>query len=377
MTSSIAIVGAGLGGLMLARVLHVHGISSVVYEAEASPEARPQGGLLDIHDHNGQRALIAAGLYDAFRALILPGGQSTRVLDKEGNVLFEQFDDGLGGRPEVSRGALRTLLLESLPADTVQWGRKVADIVPHDDGTHSLYFTDGATTRVSLVVGADGAWSRVRALVTDAVPAYAGFSYVERWLSHVDTDHLACAQAVGRGSFFALSPGKGIMAHREPGGVIHVYIALCQPQAWFADVTSANAQVDVQRIVDEFDGWAHPLQTLITKGDGEPVLRPIHFLPPGLRWPRTAGVTLLGDAAHLMLPFGEGANLALEDGAELGLAIAANADNPEAALSAYEEQMFIRVESAANDAQAMAGILFGDETPGALLHFFNQYKTGS
>jgi 2-polyprenyl-6-methoxyphenol hydroxylase-like FAD-dependent oxidoreductase len=149
MTSSIAIVGAGLGGLMLARVLHVHGISSVVYEAEASPEARPQGGLLDIHDHNGQRALIAAGLYDAFRALILPGGQSTRVLDKEGNVLFEQFDDGLGGRPEVSRGALRTLLLESLPADTVQWGRKVADIVPHDDGTHSLYFTDGATTRVS------------------------------------------------------------------------------------------------------------------------------------------------------------------------------------------------------------------------------------
>ncbi len=149
MTSSIAIVGAGLGGLMLARVLHVHGISSVVYEAEASPEARPQGGLLDIHDHNGQRALIAAGLYDAFRALILPGGQSTRVLDKEGNVLFEQFDDGLGGRPEVSRGALRTLLLESLPADTVQWGRKVADIVPHDDGTHSLYFTDGSSSRAS------------------------------------------------------------------------------------------------------------------------------------------------------------------------------------------------------------------------------------
>nr|WP_228255544.1 FAD-dependent monooxygenase [Klebsiella variicola] len=105
MTSSIAIVGAGLGGLMLARVLHVHGISSVVYEAEASPEARPQGGLLDIHDHNGQRALIAAGLYDAFRALILPGGQSTRVLDKAGNVLFEQFDDGLDGRPEVSLAA--------------------------------------------------------------------------------------------------------------------------------------------------------------------------------------------------------------------------------------------------------------------------------
>ncbi|MDP0983988.1 FAD-dependent monooxygenase, partial [Klebsiella variicola] len=79
--------------------------------------------------------------YDAFRALILPGGQSTPVLDKAGTVLFEPFDDGLGGRPEVSRGARRTLLLESIPEDTVLWCRKVADIVPHDDGKHILYFT--------------------------------------------------------------------------------------------------------------------------------------------------------------------------------------------------------------------------------------------
>ncbi|WP_231993264.1 NAD(P)/FAD-dependent oxidoreductase [Mitsuaria sp. 7] len=119
MTRTIAIVGAGLGGLMLARVLHVHGIASTVYEAETSPTARTQGGMLDIHDDSGQIALKAARLHDAFVRLIHPGGQASRVLDATGAVLLDQPDDGNGGRPEVRRGELRRLLLDSLPADTV------------------------------------------------------------------------------------------------------------------------------------------------------------------------------------------------------------------------------------------------------------------
>ena len=180
MSTPVTIVGAGLGGLTLARVLHVHGIPATVYEAEASPTARAQGGMLDIHDYNGQVALAAAGLMDEFRAIVLPGRESMRVVDRDGTVLYDRADDGSGASPEVQRAGLRQMLLDSLPAGSVRWGHRVSGVRALGEGRHEVTFADGSTAETSLLVGADGAWSRVRPLLTDVAPEWAGRQLVDR-----------------------------------------------------------------------------------------------------------------------------------------------------------------------------------------------------
>ncbi|MFH9725457.1 FAD-dependent oxidoreductase [Streptomyces sp. NPDC017254] len=347
MNTPVTIIGAGLGGLTLARVLHVHGISATVYEAESSPSARAQGGMLDIHDYNGQLALKAAGLMDEFHAIVLEGRQATRVIDPDGTVLLDKADDGTGGRPEVQRAELRQILLASLPAGTVRWGHKVRSTRALGSGRHEVTFTDGGTVATGLLVGADGAWSRVRPLLSTATPEYTGTSFVETYLFHADTRHPAAARAVGGGMLIVPSPGREIFAHRESGDTLHTYVMLARTQDWFAAVDFTDAAEATARIAREFDGWAPELRALITDGDTAPVLRPHYALPTEHRWDRVPGVTLVGDAAHLAAPNGEGANLAMLDGAELGQALAAHPDDIEAALTAYEQDMFPRSSEAA------------------------------
>ena len=368
MSTPLAIIGAGLGGLTLARVLHVHGVPVTVYEAEPSAVARTQGGMLDIHDDTGQPALQAADLIEEFRDLIVEGAEASRVLAPDGTVLLDEPDDGTGGRPEVQRGDLRQLLLDSLPAGVIRWGHKVTQIRPLDQGRHEMRFADGTTVVTDMLVGADGAWSRVRPLLSDATPAYVGISFVETYLFDADTRHPAAAKAVGGGSLFALAPGKAILAHRESGGTLHTYVALSTPQDWLAGIDFTDPAAATAQVAQEFDGWAPELTALITDSDTPAVPRTINALPIGLRWDRVAGVTLLGDAAHLMSPFaGEGANLAMYDGAELGKALAAHPDDVETALAAYERALFPRGAAAAAESARNHGLMFGDDTPHRLI----------
>ncbi|MFF4896572.1 FAD-dependent oxidoreductase [Streptomyces sp. NPDC001068] len=370
----VAVVGAGLGGLVLARVLQVHGVEAALFELDASDAARTQGGMLDIHDDSGQVALRAAGLYEGFLARVHTGGQATRVLDRDGRVRFEAPDDGTGGRPEIDRGDLRRLLVGSLAEGVIRWGSKVTGARPLGDGRHEVTLAGGGSFTTDLLVGADGAWSRVRALLSDASPAYTGVSFVETDLPDADVRHPVSAEVVGGGMLFALGAGQGFLAHRESDGGLHVYTAVRAPEEWLDGIDFTDTEAAKRAVLRRFDGWDKSLRALVAEAEGALVPRRIHALPVGHRWERVPGVTLLGDAVHLMSPFaGEGANLALIDGAELGLALVAHPGDTEAALAAYEERMFARAERSAAESAASGAMLFGADAPQGLVDMFTAH----
>ncbi|WP_246729255.1 FAD-dependent oxidoreductase [Rhizobium ruizarguesonis] len=221
----ITILGAGLGGLILSRILHIHGVDVRIFESDTSASARHQDGMLDMHVESGQAALRAAGLYDEFRVIVLEEGDASRVLDKTGRVHFSEAGNGL--RPEVDRGALRAMLIASLPEGIIHWGHRAtgvsASASASADGSYVIAFANDRLVKADVLIGADGAWSKVRPLLADVEPVYAGLSFVEARLTEASFRFPAQAEAVGKGMMAALSDRKGILAHREPGDVLCSY----------------------------------------------------------------------------------------------------------------------------------------------------------
>ncbi|WP_067805453.1 FAD-dependent oxidoreductase [Nocardia beijingensis] len=367
---TIAIIGAGLGGLALARVLHVNGIDAVVYEREPARDARGQGGMLDIHSGTGQRALREAGLIEQFHAIARGEGQDMRLLEPDGTLLLQEDtpDDAPLERPEVDRADLRALLLDSLPEGVVRWGRAFESA---DNGV--LRFADGSTATCELLVGADGAQSRVRPLLTDARPAHIGQNVVELGIPDIDRTHPDLAAMVGRGNYWVLGNGLSLAAQRNGDGRVRIGLSFYNTgEDWFAtsgipfeDPAAARA-----RLIELLSGWHERFIALIAACDDAVVPRSITTLPVGLTWPSTPGVTLLGDAAHLMPPVGEGANMALLDGALLGLALAAHPDDFPAAVAEYEHEMFERTSAAARQCAAIQEMLMAPDASRRILAFF-------
>lgn len=348
-------VGSGPAGLAFARVLHRHGHPVTILERDPSRDARAPGGTLDLHEGLGQLALEKAGVLAEFQALSRPEGQAMRILDTDGSVLRDwQPRPGDQANPEIDRGQLRDLLLGPLD---VQWGRTVTEVVPEGQDGVLIHFADGRQETYDLVVGADGAWSKVRPAVSSVTPQYTGVTLVETSLDDVDTRHPDLARLVGDGSVGVYGVNRAIVAQRNSGGHVKVYAQFRVELDWHPNPnptrnpTPNPADVEAVRssLLALFDGWASPVLDLLRHGTAF-VHRPLYTHPVSNTWAHVSGVTLLGDAAHLMPPLGAGANLAMLEGAELAESVtaAASPGDLDDAVRTFEEQMWERAGTWAN-----------------------------
>lgn len=360
----IAIIGAGPGGLTLASILQNHGMPCTVYELDQDRFSRNQGGIIDLHAETGQLALREAGLLEDFQKHSLPGADAMKLVKSDGRVLWDENLASLADatqlrdRPEIDRSRLRDLLLDSLQPESIVWNKKLLRVEATGDSKYDLHFVDGSETGFDLVVGADGAWSRVRPLVTDQQPFYSGITVVELKANEVSTKKPFISSFAGSGSCFMFDEGRAITCQNNGNDSIRVYVAVRQPEAWARNcgIDWDNHDVARKLLADQYFGDCHEdIKRVITNDatDGL-ILRSLYMLPVGLRWPSRSGVTLLGDAAHLMTPFaGVGVNVALTDALDLARALLKRkhlfqADdfhaNLNEALQEYESSMFIRAK---------------------------------
>lgn len=374
----VAIVGGGPAGLTLARILTINGFTASVFERERGPLERPQGGTLDLHVESGQLALKKAGLEDAFHTIARYEDQGSRLMDKHARLLFEDPSPAAGDRPEVDRTALRQILLDSLPADCVKWDVNVTEIRQASATCWTLHQGDKVHGPFDLVVGADGAWSKVRPLLSRYQPQYSGLTFIEFGIDDVDRRHPALATLVGQGKLDVSGDARLLVVQRNANAHLRGYGIFRVPTDWAAQQLDwSSPQATRQSLLAQFEGWHPDILALLHASNERFVSRAIYALPVGHHWAHRPGLTLIGDAAHLMSPFGgEGVNAAMLDAAELARHLIENSSCSEA-VKAYETQMFDRIEPIARDsAEAAATQLSHDDIALSLAHFRSHSEQG-
>lgn len=398
----IAIVGGGPGGLTVGLLLHRRGIQSTIFELRQKPtdeELSKPSGMLDLHDESGLAAIRECELYDEFIHLTGECSEAQKVSDKDGNILHEDEGD-LSERPEISRHSLTKLLTSHLKAESIKYGYKLfaSSSITTPSGTETeLDFGPNGKQRFDLVIGADGAWSQVRNMLSDIRPKYAGTQNITTTIRHISTRYPHLAEFVGRGSFSALGFRHGVMSQRGPQDSARIYIFLTTPDEHFATSAGlkdrpASAAKDPLLNKEELLGRFGPrIKELVTVACDEETkdnpgaaldVRPLYTLPIGVSWEHKPNATLIGDAAHLMCPWaGEGVNLAMWDSLLLAHAIikaysvSKNGNSSFQAvldplMKEFEEEMFVRTGEKAEETYSNGQMLFGEDGATAFRDFF-------
>lgn len=347
----VAIVGGGPGGLTLARLLQQKGVYVKVYERDENRNVRVQGATFDLHFESGLKAMEEAGLIEEFKANYRPDNDRYRVVDENATVFYDDHAKESTGafgdewfRPEIDRGPLRDILIDSLQPDTVIWDSHIVSL-ERIDNTWKIIFKNGKTAFADIVIGADGANSKIRQVITPIKPYYSGVTFLTGNIDDSEKNAPKLHALLKGGKISAMADSKTIFLSAKGDGTMDVYFGFKADADWAAKsgIDFKNVKQVLEWFKKEFVNWNNIWLELFGHQETEFIPRPLNAMPLDQHWEPQADITLLGDAAHLLPPNGEGVNTAMLDALDLSENLTnGKFTDLKSAIADYENKMFAR-----------------------------------
>jgi 2-polyprenyl-6-methoxyphenol hydroxylase-like FAD-dependent oxidoreductase len=376
----IAIVGGGMAGLTLARLLQLQNAEVNVFERDFDQNVRVQGSTLDLHEGTGLEAMKRAGLLDEFYKHHRTVASKMLMVDRSLNIKFDDHNFAeltSETRPEIDRAPLRDILLNSLLPDTVIWDSDFSSM-ERENGGWRIHFKNGTSVYADLVVAADGANSKVRPYLSSLKPVYSGVTLIQGDIDQAASHAPKLFTFAKGGKVMAFDDEKMIgYGSKGDGSIMFVACFKC-PENWLRE--SAVDFKNKDRVLDwfkkEFSTWSGQWHEFFTSKSVRFIPRPQYFFPLDQKWDTQENLTMIGDAAHRMPPFaGEGANVAMQDSFELAEVLMNDQfADIKTALVHFEKDMIARGANATRETLENMERMFSKNGLEQMLSFFNQVQ---
>jgi 2-polyprenyl-6-methoxyphenol hydroxylase-like FAD-dependent oxidoreductase len=377
----IAIVGGGPGGLTLARLLQLQNVDVKVYERDIDKNARVQGSPLDLHENSGLAAIRKADLLEEFKKNYMKDADKTTITNEQAEIVFSDHEtkkeENFGYeyfRPEIDRGVLRKLLIDSLKAKNMVWDSHFSFMEKQGEGW-LLYFKNGKSAYADIVIAADGANSKIRPYITDSKPFYSGITMLEGNIYEGEKAVPQVAAILRGGKIMAFGNEKNILMGQKANGEIGFYASFKTDENWASkrrlDFTDRSQVLGWFK--KDYSEWSTIWDELFKKTTMPFIPRPVYCMPLDQTWEAQPNITMLGDAAHVMPPFaGEGVNMAMLDALELSEILTSSEHKTvKEAIASYETEMCKRASQIAQESLENGEKMHSENALTAMTTFFS------